>query len=298
MNSLFNYIVERKVVNLPKEGQMVILAGGAGSGKGYATNKYILNNFKTFNVDDLKEQYVKWVKNHEEEEDSKREYNFKNAKDVGDLHIKVKNKNWENREKGKFFNIPAKIYDKVVKLQHEDDAKGIINELESLLDDNNIQKRDHLDNIIFDMTAKDDAAIAMAIFYGKTQGYDISVVWVVASQDVASSNNQKRSRSIDDKLLRKIHNSCKEFLPKLLGGEYPYLTKYIDNAYLIYSNGQGYKFKTDDYTKSPVDELKKVSDTQFNFDEYEDKVMKLIDGTNIVKESNMMNLVDFCEKRL
>lgn len=60
-------INEAKVVTFdgkvnPNFGHAVIMAGGAGSGKGFALKNIIMLQGKTFDVDELKQLYVKGAK--------------------------------------------------------------------------------------------------------------------------------------------------------------------------------------------------------------------------------------------
>lgn len=92
--TLADYIIlEDRVVKFGKQvgphyGQCVVLAGGAGSGKGYITKHYFGTEFKIFDVDELKKMYMKMQA--KSLIDDKKEYDLKNTDDVSSLHYKVR----------------------------------------------------------------------------------------------------------------------------------------------------------------------------------------------------------------
>ena len=84
-------INEAKVVTFdgkvnPNFGHAVIMAGGAGSGKGTALKSVIMLQGKIFDVDELKKLYVKGAKSGVFDDERNGDYNFKNPDDVSLLH--------------------------------------------------------------------------------------------------------------------------------------------------------------------------------------------------------------------
>ena len=230
-----------------KFNQCVILGGGPGSGKGFIARNKLMYDYKTFNVDDLKKLYMKQVKSGNIDD---REYDLSNEKDVSDLHYKVRDKMWKQRERVRFF---------------KDKEAG----------------SERLPNILFDMTADEassiDAAVLKMFSYRGTNdtedtapavvdlGYKITFVWVVSNEEIAAQNNMKRARRVNSDLLHKLHQRCNEFIPKLLSGEYPEISKYIDDVWIAYSAGAGREL-IGKYKESPVKHLKKLDDTTFDYE--------------------------------
>ena len=140
MKSLTDYILERKVITFGSAdvnyGQCVILAGGAGSGKGYINNKIMLDA-KTIDVDSLKSKYIEMAKAGKLQEPDNNEYSLLNPADVSKLHIEVAKRKWKQKQRsflasgiassnksGDSSKIPNIIWDMVCK--NIDDIQDII----------------------------------------------------------------------------------------------------------------------------------------------------------------------------
>lgn len=219
-----------------KFGQCVILAGGPGTGKGFIRSNYLNTDYKVFNVDDLKELYNGMVKRGVIDD---KEYDFKNADDVSELHYKISDKKWKEKERDRVFNNADK---------------------------------EKLPNVCFDITCKKQEDIEEILKYTIPLGYKVTLVWVIGNVDVASENNKKRSRSINDKLLRDIHADVNTFLPELLSNKYPELSKHIDAAYIGLSAGNG-RMLGDEWKNAPILPVKKDGD-KFEYSSVKDKVEK------------------------
>ena len=75
-----------------KYGQIVFLAGGAGSGKGFASEKFMQKElFKVRDVDEWKKAYLKLAQVKSEYKEL-RNLQLRNPKDVYKLHMFVKEK--------------------------------------------------------------------------------------------------------------------------------------------------------------------------------------------------------------
>ena len=146
-------------------GQIVFLAGGAGSGKGFAVKNFMQPElFKIRDVDEWKKSFQKLA-------DTQGKYpeiqglNLKNSKDVAKLHKFVKSKGIKD------------------------------NSLDIMLADANAS---HLPNILFDITFKDVSDISTIIPKLEKAGYDsknIHLTWVLTNYAVSILNNRDRQRN-------------------------------------------------------------------------------------------------------
>ena len=246
MISLGDYVLslkEARIVPFGKTGkserfgQCVILAGGPGTGKGYISRNYLNGDFKTFNVDDLKTLYKKLAESGKIDDTT--DYDFSNPSDVAELHQKVKDKKWKEKERDNFFNNADK---------------------------------NKLPNICFDVTCKKPADLEEIIKYVAPLGYYVTLVWVIGNVEVASANNKARQRTIPDEKLRSIHKDVNKFLPELLSNKHKELSGHIDAAFVALSAGQK-RVLSDEWKNTPVLPVKK-SGGKFDYGSVKDKVEK------------------------
>ena len=177
-------------------GQIVFIAGGAGSGKGFAISNFLDSaSFKIRDVDEMKKQLQ--VLNR-----------------LGKLDINSIMKKYGKSIKPKDVDLINKIQDEGFKLQNLNlknpdhvyalhilvKAIGIKDaSLEKLLlgKDN----PDILPNILFDITAKDVTDITSVIPKLKAVGYqanNIHLTWILTNYVTSLSNNNSRSRKVPD----------------------------------------------------------------------------------------------------
>jgi hypothetical protein len=177
-------------------GQVVFIAGGAGSGKGFAISNFLDSaSFKIRDVDEMKKQLQ--VLNR-----------------LGKLDINSIMKKYGKSIKPKDVDLINKIQDEGFKLQNLNlknpdhvyalhilvKAIGIKDaSLEKLLlgKDN----PDILPNILFDITAKDVTDITSVIPKLKAVGYqanNIHLTWVLTNYVTSLVNNNSRSRKVPD----------------------------------------------------------------------------------------------------
>lgn len=112
----------------PKFNQILCMAGGAGSGKGFVLNNVIAFTGKTFDVDDMKTKVINLARRNPDINLSKefqKEYgksladiNLKDPKDTSNLHVFLKKKGLDAKRKEIFFaqasgtkNKPNVIFD-------------------------------------------------------------------------------------------------------------------------------------------------------------------------------------------
>ena len=163
-----------------KYGQIVFLAGGAGSGKGFSITNFMEGEkFKVRDVDEWKKAFIKLAKLKGKYPELKG-LDLAKPKDVLFLHKWIK-------EKG--------IKEKT---------------LTNLLKD---VKQTHLPNIIFDVTLKDKNDITSVIPSLVEAGYDeknINVVWVLTNYSVAIQQNRdpKRGRIVPEDIMLQTHEGA------------------------------------------------------------------------------------------
>ena len=166
-----------------KYGNILILAGGGGSGKGFAYDMAIDFDGKKFDVDELKskmlnfrpgssldKQFFEMYGKHLKDMDLKR------PEDVRTLHEFTDATHLDKRRKEIFFS--------------------------------NIKTMREKPNVIFDVTLKERDKITEIATLASMAGYDknkIHIVWVLNDFDVAKSQNSLRSRKIPEDVLAKTH---------------------------------------------------------------------------------------------
>ena len=187
-------------------GQVVFMAGGAGSGKGFAIKNFVDSaSFKIRDVDEMKKQLQ--ILNRLGKLDIRsilKKYgrNIK-LKDL-DLIRKIE------KEGYKLQNFNLKKPDHVYALHILVKAMGIKdNTLEKLvLGKNNPET---LPNILFDITAKDITDITNIIPKLKAVGYkpeNIHLTWVLTNYVTAMVNNKNRARMVPEDILLKTHEGA------------------------------------------------------------------------------------------
>lgn len=207
----------------PKYGWCVIMAGAAGSGKGFTIENNIPIVGKTINVDDLKELYNKMADKGIIKD---RHYNLRDPQDTYQLHKVIKQKGWKEKQ-----------------------MQGVMNTENHPID--------RLPNIIFDITGKQLTDISTIIDMAKPMGYKIMMVWVATNRGMAMFRNLKRDRVVPQETFHTIHNQCNSFLPVFLKGGVSPIVNDIDKAYIIF--GSGTDVQTNSYSNSPCFPLIKTS---------------------------------------
>jgi dephospho-CoA kinase len=168
----------------PKFGQVVIVSGGSGSGKGFVIDNLFGIEGKRFDVDYLKTQVAK---NQQLRQKLSEEFNvpetifdLKNSNDVSKVHEIMKKSGLKQKYENNIFMM----------------AKNAA--------------EDKKPNLIFDKTCKTFDDIYYIIKTVKEHGYkaeNIHFVWVVSDYLTAVEQNNKRERKVDEYLLKSIHMS-------------------------------------------------------------------------------------------
>jgi len=198
--------------NGARYGQVVFLAGGGGSGKGFATEKFIdSSGFKIVNIDDYKVLAIKMAKKFDE---WRKKYpdlpnlNLKNPKDVAKLHKLVKERGWAK-------NLQSNL----VTGYHDPET---------------------LPNIMFDKTISEFNDLTKILPDLIVAGYkpeNIHLTWVFTNYRIAAENNANRSRTIPLRILLGAHKDVAETMVGIMKGGLP---KSINGSVQIIFNNPEY----------------------------------------------------------
>lgn len=186
----------------PTNGWAVCLAGGPGSGKGFASKKYFMLDFKSFDVDELKSKFNKAIKNPNSaftKYTDRTDYDFSNPDDVSALHGIVKKNKWNDKQQQIFFNNASK----------------------------------ELPNVLFDVTGDDVNKLIKYARMTKELGYRTSLVWVVTNREEAMIRNVLRDRSVSDTILHSKHNAINSNLYKFITSD---AGKYFDECWIVFGS--------------------------------------------------------------
>ena len=193
MKTFSQYLEEKLILynQGQKYGQIVFLAGGAGSGKGFAIKNYMEGEkFKVRDVDEWKKGFMK-LANTQDKFPEIKGLNLRNSKDVYKIHMFVKK---------------AGIKDKSIDL---------------LLRDAN---SDRLPNIMFDITMKDASDITTMIPKLEEAGYDsknIHLTWVLTNYAVSIVNNRNRERVVPEDIMLLSHEGAAKSMYSVIKGDLP-----------------------------------------------------------------------------
>ena len=193
-------------------GQVVFLAGGAGSGKGFAGSNFLDSaGFKVRDVDEMKKQLQ--VMNRIGKIDVGtiiRKYGKKIKPKDMDLINKVFNSETATGIKQTLRNLDLKNPDHVYVLHLLVKSMGIKEKSLMYL----LKGKDNpetLPNIMFDITAKDLSDITDVIPQLKKAGYDaknIHLTWILTNYVTAMKNNKSRARMVPEDILLKTHEGA------------------------------------------------------------------------------------------
>jgi len=172
-------------------GQIVFLAGGAGSGKGFAIRNFMeKEKFKVRDVDAWKEAFMKLADTTDKYPEIKG-LSLKNPRDVMKIHKFVKDKGIKEKS------------------------------LDLLLRDVNVK---NAPNVIFDITMKDANDIGDVLPKLLEAGYDpknIHLTWVLTNYYIAIENNQKRERTVADDIMLLSHEGAATSMYEVIKGKIP-----------------------------------------------------------------------------
>ena len=205
-------------------GQIVFLAGGAGSGKGFASEKFMQKDlFRVRDVDEWKKAFIKLSADMKRYSELKG-LNLRNPDDVFKLHMAVKKMGIKGRS------------------------------LQLLLRD---VRPDRLPNIMFDITFKDtdeiDEAIPMLLRVGY-QPRDIHITWVLTNYHIAVKQNKERDRVVPDDIMIGTHTGAATSMYNVIKGNLP---RGVDGQVNIVLNNRNntIKFKSSDFADKEVENV-------------------------------------------
>ena len=244
-------------------GQVVFMAGGAGSGKGFAISNFVDSaSFKIRDVDEMKKQLQ--ILNRMGKLDIKtiiKKYgkNIK-PKDL-DLINKIESDGYRLQ------NLNLKNPDHVYALHILVKAMGIKdNSLANLLAGKD--NPETLPNILFDITAKDVTDITKVLPMLKNVGYkaeNIHLTWVLTNYVTAMVNNKNRARMVPEDILLKTHEGASntiwglvtKALPKGMNGRVDVILNNPENTvFYTDSEGRTIKGKVKGFLSLPVKKAK------------------------------------------
>lgn len=246
--------LEEKLVmpnNGAKYGQVVFMAGGAGSGKGYAINNLMNGmDYKTIDPDAFKEAVVRMGKLHaslgiQSKFVQFKDINFRNPKDVEKIHLALKDWPLEQRQ------IAAILFPhiKALSLQKLGIKKGGAGkEWETYGGE-----KAFLPNIIFDRTLKNASEIKDITDMLTQSGYkkeNIHIIWVLTNWRVAMVNNDNRPRRVPDHILLLTHEGVGKTMAEIAAGAYP--PNVNGDVFMILGGGEGQVYYSDKNGK-PLD---------------------------------------------
>ena len=178
-------------------GQIMFLAGGAGSGKGFAIKNFLEGDkFKVRDVDEWKKALMK-VGELKKKWPEIRGLNLRKPNDVARLHMFVK-------EKG--------IKDKTLDRMLGDAIRS------------GSAKKGTLPNILFDITLKEIGDIKEVLPSLMEAGYDsknMHLTWVLTNYHFAVQNNATRDRVVPSDILLQTHEGAAKTMVDIIRGKTP-----------------------------------------------------------------------------
>ena len=202
-----------------KQGQAVVVVGGAGSGKGYVVSNFMNSeSYKVFDVDELKKRIVK-LDSVKKKYPGVENLDLREPEDVSRLHAIVKAEKLDARYLD-FMMASASA-------QHE------------------------LPNLLFDKTGKDIADIEKVSTRLINIGYDpknIHIIWVLTDYTIAVKQNAERDRVVPADIMLKTHTGAASTMYDILKTELP---QGVDGEIYVILGGENntefYKDKKGDY---------------------------------------------------
>ena len=235
-------LVEKQILynNGKKYGQIVFLAGGAGSGKGFAIQHFMQgSDFKIRDVDEMKIAFQKL--------DALGKFTTQDLLDKYGDKISDKDKELIQRElidaNVKMGELNLKTPTHVYILHILVRATGAKDKTLDLLLAG--AEKGQLPNLIFDSTFKeveDMTNVLPKLFAAGYQSKDIHVSWVLTNYQIAITNNKKRARVVPEDILLATHAGAaqtvyalvtKAMPPEVQGGVYVILNNPENTIFIV-----------------------------------------------------------------
>ena len=246
-------LVEKQILynNGAKYGQIVFLAGGAGSGKGFAIKHFMQGSeFKIRDVDELKIAFQKL--------DALGKFTTQNLLDKYGDKISDKDKELIQREltdknlkMGQLdLKTPTHVYILHVLIR----ATDVKNKTLDLMLAG--AEKGQLPNLIFDSTFKevsDMTDVLPKLFAAGYEPKNIHVSWVLTNYQIAIKNNKSRARVVPEDILLATHTGAAQTVynlvttampPSVQGGVYVILNNPENTIFIVDpQTGKAYKDK-------------------------------------------------------
>ena len=247
--------LEEKLIlynNGAKYGQVVFLAGGAGSGKGFAISNFMQGeNFKIRDVDELKIAFQKLddLGKFTMDELLKKYGDNISQRDMEFIQKNIIDKGFSLKDLN--LKTPEHVYSLHVMVR----ATGAKNKTLDLLLDGAAQNT--LPNILIDSTFADMDDMSSYIPKLLKAGYEtrnIHVTWVLTNYEIAIKNNKKRARVVPEDILLKTHRGAAQTVFTLVKSGFP---KEVDGGvYVVLNNPENTMFIVDPKTGQHYKDIK------------------------------------------
>lgn len=221
-----------------KYGQVVFLAGGAGSGKGFAISNFMQGeNFKIRDVDELKLAFQK-LSRYDKFTTQQLLDKYGDQLNASDKALVQKEITDKNVKLSKLdLRNPTHVYILHILVR----ATGAKNKTLDLLLQGAQEGR--LPNILFDTTFADKEDMETYIPMLLNVGYqpkDMHVTWVLTNYEIAIQNNSKRARVVPQDILLKTHRGAAKTIIQLVKTGFP---REIDGGiYVVLNNPENTMF--------------------------------------------------------
>lgn len=250
-------LIEKQILynNGAKYGQIVFLAGGAGSGKGFAVKNFMQGSeFKIRDVDELKIAFQK-LDNLKKftTQDLLNKYGDKiSDKDKTLIQNEVIDKNLAMSDLN--LKTPTHVYILHILVR----ATGAKDKtLDMMLAG---AEKGSLPNIIFDSTFKevsDMTDVLPKLFNAGYEPKNIHVSWVLTNYQIAIQNNKKRNRVVPEDILLATHAGAAQTVYNLVTNGMPDGVQ--GGIYVILNNPENTIFIIDPQTNKPYKDKKNNS---------------------------------------
>jgi len=210
--------------NGTKYNQVLILGGGAGSGKGFALSNFIdSSSYKVRDVDEIKKLLMKlaavgkinvrklWSAESKTKTKLKPEELKKVSRVLGQANYKIENLNLREP-------------DHVFALHIITDIVGWKKSSMAALARSIPQNSTHKPNVVFDVTAKNMKSVNEVVQDCLEMGYEsknIHMVWVLTDFKVAIKNNLARARVVPEDIMLLTHEGAANTMTDVIGGKAP-----------------------------------------------------------------------------
>ena len=235
MLSFKEFIAEKKIItgNGAPYGQVIILTGGGGSGKGFASDKFIDSiSFKTIDVDAMKNAVITLDKLGKLKRLPINPKTGKPFRHPRDLNLRVPSDVFELHQ----IVLHLGVKDKTLKML--------------------LSNKGNLPNVIFDITGQDEKRVQNVIDTVTAAGYEnqnINMIWVLTNYSVAVKNNAGRERVVPEDILLQTHEGTAKTMTDIMNGKNSKIVgkKGIDgDIHVILNNRENTIFYTDQDTKA------------------------------------------------